>query len=141
MKYFIRKWHKFINEQKDSHKVAKIVLFEGDKILLLVSQHPDFKDTLDLPGGHIHYNEEITEGLRREVKEETDLIVTDYNEMYNDGNITFFWGHLPKGEVILSEEHSAYYMLNIDEIGEKGYRISDTLFNAVKKAYELIQKA
>ena len=108
MNYFMRKWYKFINEQKDSH---------------------------------IQYNEPPTEGLRREVKEETGLIVTDYNELHHDGNLIFFWGRLPKGNIVLSSEHSAYHLLNIDEIGEKGYKISDILFNAVKKAYELIQKA
>ena len=125
----MRKWYKFINEQKDSNKVAKIVLFSGDKILLLISEHPDFKGTLDLPGGHIQYNEPPTEGLRREVKEETGLIVTDYNEIHHDGNLIFFWGRLPKGNIVLSSEHSAYHLLNIDEIGEKGYKISDILFS------------
>jgi 8-oxo-dGTP pyrophosphatase MutT (NUDIX family) len=141
MSYFMRKWHKFINEQKDSSKVAKMVLFSGDKILLLVSNSEHFMGKLDLPGGHLHHNEDPTEGLRREIKEETGLIVTDYRELHEDGNLIFFWGHLPKGDVTLSEEHSAYYLLHIDEISEKGYKMSDILFNAVKKAYELVQKA
>lgn len=140
-KYFMKKWHNFVNQQKDSNKVAKIILFNGDKILLLVSEHPEFKNKLDLPGGHIHYNEGITEGLQREVKEETGLIITEFNEVHNDGNITFFWGHMPEGNVTLSDEHSAYHLLSIDEIGKKGYEMSDILFNAVKKAFELVFKA
>ena len=139
-KYFMKKWHNFINEQKDSNKVAKIVLFSGDKVLLLVSEHPDFKGKLDLPGGHIHYKEPPTEGLRREVKEETGLIVTDYYELHHDGNLILFWGRIPKGNITLSDEHSAYFLLHIDEIGEKGYKMSDVLYNAVKKAYEVAGK-
>lgn len=137
----MKKWHNFINKQDDSNKVAKIVMFSGDKVLVLVSDHPQFKDTLDLPGGHIHYGEEITEGLRREVKEETGLIVTDYRKLYNHGNMNFFWGEMPQGEVKLSDEHTAYHLLNIDEINEKGYEISDLMFDAIKKAYELMQNS
>ena len=101
----MKKWHNFVNKQKDSSKIAKIVMFSGDKILLLVSTHPDFKGKLDLPGGHIQYNEEITEGLRREVKEETGLVVTDCRKLYKHGNLNLFWGMMPKGDVVLSDEH------------------------------------
>ena len=120
---------------------AKVVLFNGDKILLLISKNKPYAGKLDLPGGHLLHNEAPAVGLSREIKEETGLIVTDYRELHEDGNLIFFWGHLPKGDITLSEEHSAYYLLHIDEIGEKGYKMSDILFNAVKKAYELVQKA
>ena len=63
----MRKWFKFITEQKDSRKVSKVILFSGDKILLLTSAHEPFVGNLDLPGGHLHYNEDPVEGLVREV--------------------------------------------------------------------------
>jgi 8-oxo-dGTP pyrophosphatase MutT (NUDIX family) len=140
-KYFMKKWHNFVNKQKDSSKIAKIVMFSGDKILLLVSTHPDFKGKLDLPGGHIQYNEEITEGLRREVKEETGLVVTDYRKLYEHGNLNLFWGMMPKGDVVLSDEHSGYHLLTVDEITKKGYSMTKTLYDAVIKAYELMHKS
>ena len=94
-KYFMKKWHNFVNEQKDSSKVAKIILFNGEKVLLLLSNHPEFKGSLDLPGGHIHYREEPLDGLRREVKEETGLVITDHKKLYEFGNITYYMGQMP----------------------------------------------
>jgi 8-oxo-dGTP pyrophosphatase MutT (NUDIX family) len=140
-KYFMRKWHNFVNEQKDSNKVAKIILFNGEKILLLLSEHPDFKGTLDLPGGHLHYREDPTEGLRREVKEETGLIVTDYRKLYEFGNISFYYGEMPKGEVTLSEEHSDYFFLTINEINKKGFKISNQFYNAISEAFNVMHKS
>ena len=73
--------------------------------------------------------------------EETGLTITNYRDLYQDGNINFFWGYLPMGDITLSDEHTAYQLLNIDEIGKKGYTMSDIIFNAIKKAYEVVHKA
>ena len=140
-KYFMRKWHNFISEQDDSNKVAKIILFNGDKILLLLSTHPDFEGYLDLPGGHIRYREEILDGLRREVKEETGLIVTDYRKLYEFGNVTYFMGEMPKGNIKLSDEHEDYYFLTIDEINKKGYKMSKQFYDAILEAYSQMHKS
>ena len=137
----MRKWFKFITEQKDSSKASKVILFNGDKILLLTGAIEPYVGNLDLPGGHLYYNEDPVEGLVREVYEETGLTITNYRELYQDGNINFFWGYLPSGDIKLSNEHAAYQLLNIDEIGEKGYTMSDIIFNAIKKAYEVVHKA
>ena len=132
----MNKWFKFINEQKDSTKVAKAVLFNGNKILLLMSAGGRFKGQLDLPGGHLHYDEDPIRGLQREVQEETGLLLSDYRELHQDGDVTFFWGPINKEEITLSKEHSAYYFLSIEEIGEKGYKMSDVFMNGIKRAYE-----
>tara|TARA_Y100000034_G_C6695957_1_gene306689 strand:+ start:264 stop:677 length:414 start_codon:yes stop_codon:yes gene_type:complete len=137
----MRKWFKFLHEQKDTQRVSKIILFNGDKILLLISKNKPYAGKLDLPGGHLLHNEAPAVGLSREIKEETGLIVTNYTELYKDGNIFFFWGHLPMGDITLSNEHTGYELLNIDEIGEKGYKMSDIFFEAIKRAYEEAQKA
>jgi len=137
----MKRWHNFVSEQKDSNNVAKIVLFNGDKILLLVSTHPNFKNKLDLPGGHIHYNEDPVEGLRREVKEETGLIVTDHRKLYRYGNMDLFYGEMPKGNVVLSDEHSDFHLLTVDEITKKGYQMTKSLYDAVVEAYSLMTKA
>jgi 8-oxo-dGTP diphosphatase len=137
----MKKWHNFVNEQKDSNKVAKIILFNGEKILLLLSTHPAFNGSLDLPGGHLHYREEPTEGLRREVKEETGLIVTDYRKLYEFDNISFYYGEMPKGNVVLSDEHSDYFFLTIDEINRKGFSMSKEFYNAIKEAFYQMHKS
>ena len=140
-KYYMKKWHNFVNQQDDSSKVAKIILFNGEKILLLLSNHPNFYKSLDLPGGHIHYGEQPEEGLRREVKEETGLIVTDYRKLYEFGPVTYFMGQIPKGDITLSREHSDYFFLTVDQINKKGYDISKQFYNAILEAYSQMHKS
>ena len=139
MKYFIRKWHKFINEQKDSNNIVKIVLLQGEKILCLISDYEPYINEIDLPGGHIHYNEDPGEGLRREVREETCLIINNFDKLnFKHGNIMFFWGNMPETEKIqISDEHSAYYFLTLDEIMKSGNKISDKFLEAIKEALEI----
>ena len=139
-KYFMRKWHNFVNEQDDSNKVAKIILFSGEKILLLLSNHPKFYGSLDLPGGHIQYGEEPEDGLRREVKEEIGLIVTNYKKLYEFGTVTYYMGEIPKGNIKLSDEHSDYFLLTVDQINKKGYKMSKQFYNAILEAYNQMDK-
>ena len=136
----MKKWHNFINKQKDSNQVAKIILFDGDKILTLISRITEFKGDLDLPGGHVHYNEKLETGLQREVKEETGLTITNFTKIYRDGNITFYRGQLPAQDIVLSSEHSGYNLLHLDQIINGGFKISDTFLKAIKEAYRLVQK-
>lgn len=132
----MRKWHNFVNEQKDSDKVAKIVLLQGDKILFLISGHGPFEGQLDFPGGHLHYNEDISTGLQREVKEETNLVIHTFHKIHENGRLTFFWGNLPAGTIRLSDEHSSYELKTLDEINKKGYKISELFVEAAKIAVE-----
>ena len=136
----MRKWYKFINEQKDSNRVSKVVLFSGDKILFLISKNGPFAEQLDLPGGHIHHGEDSITGLYREVKEETGLNIRNVRDLLQIDNITFYLGELPNEPITLSDEHSAYYISNFHEILKKGYIMSDILSKAVNLAYEEINK-
>jgi len=137
----MKKWHNFINKQKDSDQVAKVILFSGDKILALRTALGEFKGQLDLPGGHLHYNEEPETGLQREVKEETNLLLTSFTKIYRDDRIHFYWGLLPDQDITLSHEHSGYNLLHLDEIATEGYEISDIFLKAIKEAYKLVQKS
>jgi len=140
MNYFMRKWHKFVNEQKDSNRVSKVVLFSGNKILFLISKNGPFAEQLDLPGGHIRHGEDSITGLYRETKEETGLNIRNVNELLQIDNVTFYWGTLPGEPITLSDEHSAYHISNFGEIIKKGYTISDKLSEAINLAYEEVNK-
>ncbi|NYZ79705.1 NUDIX domain-containing protein [Candidatus Micrarchaeota archaeon] len=61
-------------EEIEAVVAALIVNAEG-KIFLMKS--PKWRDYYTLPGGHVNYGERLENAVKREVKEETNLDVTD----------------------------------------------------------------
>ncbi len=108
-----------MNESKDSKIVAKIVLIDEDnKVLFLKRTNyvKKYAGKWDLPGGHVHENEAVIDGLRREVKEETGLDIKNVEKIKDVGNHKYFKATLPKGEVKLSSEHSESKMRDVKNI-------------------------
>ena len=97
---------------KDLDKSAKAVLHRNGKVLLLKNDKG-----WDLPGGHIKQDENITQGLKREIFEETGITIyeiSDINMSHN--NKQFFCGEFPRDDVSLSEEHHDYGFFTIEEV-------------------------
>lgn len=100
---------------------TKAVIFKGDEVLVLVrAPQDDFRNGEDdFPGGKIEFGEEPDDSLLREVKEEAGLDVkiigparcwtyVDRKDSWQLVGVSYLceW---KKGEVKLSEEHSAYH--------------------------------
>ena len=78
----------------DINTVAKVVLIdENSRVLLLKrSNYMDkFAGEWDLPGGHLKKGESLFNGLRREVKEETNLTVEEPKFIETQKNLHFFY--------------------------------------------------
>ena len=64
----------------DSREVAKVVIIDDSNRVLMLKRS-DYVDKYagewDLPGGHIKVGEELDTGMKREVKEETGLDISD----------------------------------------------------------------
>ena len=104
---------------KDSKIVAKVVLFdEQGKVLFLKRSNymKKFAGSWDLPGGHIHEGEDLIDGLKREVKEETNLDLDQVKKVKKVGNKHFFKANLPGGKIKISSEHSSHKMRNIKKL-------------------------
>ena len=91
-------------QEEDTSQSAKAVMYRNGKVLLLKNDKG-----WDLPGGHIKHDENMLQGLEREIYEETGLDIIDPVELnYSHGNKRFFAGAFGGGEVMLSDEHSTY---------------------------------
>ncbi len=107
--------------------VQKVKLLRGNTFLLI--QRSSIDDTnpnmWDLPGGNVERGEDLQGSLRREVQEETGLIVERADPQILTG---FMMGEIfvigaiyscpsPDGEVVLSNEHQQYKWVTSDEVG------------------------
>lgn len=73
-------WRHYILEDMDSDQIRKVILIDDENRLLIMKSSDMNKKHAgewDLPGGHIHEGEDDIEGLKREVKEETTLDITN----------------------------------------------------------------
>ncbi len=108
---------------------AKAVIVHGNKVLLLKRSEREMKTSLlykneawDLPGGSIRFHENCTEGLLREITEETSVNVKIikplriFDVIKNQLHMTIctYLCVYTGGDVMLSDEHDAYFWLSID---------------------------
>ena len=117
MNYIFESWRLYLKEEKfkDSKKVAKIVLVDGEgKVLFLkrTAYHKKHAGEWDLPGGHVHVGEDLKDGLFREVEEETGLSIKRAKLFTKKENLYFFQGVYEQGDIILSNEHSEYEFID-----------------------------
>ncbi|MFA6005350.1 MAG: NUDIX domain-containing protein [Patescibacteria group bacterium] len=118
----------------DMKFLQKAILYHPteNKFLILKRRPEELHrpNTWDLPGGNITYPEEHTDGILREIKEETGLAVTDLRPIqvrtnYNNEEKIYylFIGHIGKsasGVVALSEEHTEYKWVTKEEFLKLG---------------------
>ncbi len=128
-------------KKKDSQRVAKVVIIDGDEILLLKRSNylKKHKGEWDLPGGHLHIGEDIEAGLKREVYEETGLSIEGPEFVFKKGNDSFFIVKSKYSEITLSKEHRSWARKKADEISKlknltNYYRAA--IFRCLKKGKE-----
>jgi 8-oxo-dGTP pyrophosphatase MutT (NUDIX family) len=97
---------------KDTKRTSKILLLNGDKVLLLYS---DKLRKYHLPGGHLKLGETYKGGVYREVKEETNLDIKTCRPVFKKFNFVLYLGYPKSGLLRLSEEHSKYVWAKIED--------------------------
>jgi len=65
--------------KEHTHTGAYAVIWQKDKVALVLKSRGAYMGKWDLPGGKIESGESIEEALEREVKEETSLDIEDYS--------------------------------------------------------------
>lgn len=116
----------------------KAVIVNGDRVLLLKRSEKEMKasflyknEAWDLPGGSIRFHETCIEGLLREITEETSvkvkvvkpLRIFDAIKGHVHMTICTYLCIYKEGTVQLSDEHKAYFWLNLAEAEEMGVPI------------------
>ena len=99
-------------ENKDTNKVAKIIILDRGKVLLLMSKH---LKKLHLPGGHLVENETFNQGIKRELKEETGLTLSWCKVIFTKPNFTLYRGVAYPSAIKLSDEHDGYIWARIED--------------------------
>jgi 8-oxo-dGTP pyrophosphatase MutT (NUDIX family) len=97
---------------KDTKRTSKILLLNGDKVLLLYS---DKLRKFHLPGGHLKLGETYKACVYREVKEETNLDIKTCRPVFKKFNFVLYLGYPKGGSLRLSEEHSKYVWAKIED--------------------------
>jgi len=123
------------SKEEDLTKGAKVVMYRNGHVLLLKKKN---KEEWDLPGGHIKRGEGTTNGLQREVFEETGLSLAPVefrNLNLKHDNIEFYYATFPRDDIQKSHEHSGYKFFPV----EQALQIEDMLPHykeAIKKTVE-----
>ena len=77
----------FVYYLNPSAATAAFILNENNELLVVVRRQEPAKGTYDLPGGFSDMDETAEQGVAREVKEETNLDVTDMQYLFSRPNI------------------------------------------------------
>lgn len=117
--------------KRDFAVAVKAVIIKENKALVLCRSKHEMEASFmnshqkwDLPGGGLHFFEKAEEGLRREIREETDLDVfigpplSLFDAIKHHIHLCIFtyacrW---KGGEVSLSAEHEAYFWVTEEEL-------------------------
>jgi 8-oxo-dGTP diphosphatase len=135
MKRLFENWRHYILEDMDSDQIRKVILID-DENRLLIMKSSDINEKhageWDLPGGHIHEGEDDIVGLMREVKEETTLDIASPEKIHEEGRIKFYKTSQYHGTIELSDEHTDYKWVTIEQLDS--YTIGAKFVRAAKVA-------
>lgn len=105
----------------DSDTIAKVVIIDAKNRVLMLKRSKYLKkypNRWDLPGGHLHVDESLLDGLAREVKEETSLTIEDPVFIEKIDRTHFFMAKYNSQKIKLSKEHRAYIFVDKETLSE-----------------------
>lgn len=103
----------------DSRQVAKVVIIDDSNRVLMLKRS-DYMDKYagewDLPGGHIKVGEDFLDGMKREVKEETNLDVKDLKFIQKIDNLDFYYCKYNNRPIKMSHEHTGFRFFDKEKL-------------------------
>ena len=96
------------NMKELKHLGAYGLLIQNEKILLIKKATGPYQGKLDLPGGTIEFCEKPDKALKRELKEETGIKVTNY-KLFDVDSVTLNWEY--KKDLIKVHHVGIFYQI------------------------------
>lgn len=96
---------------KDSRQVTKVVIIDNNNRVLMLKRSNYMEKHAgewDLPGGHVKVGENLEIGLKREVKEETNLTIENVTFIEKIDNLHFYFCSYNQKPIKLSDEHTGF---------------------------------
>jgi ADP-ribose pyrophosphatase YjhB (NUDIX family) len=125
--------------QPDTEKVAKVIMLDNDRILLLKrKKNQKYPEKWDLPGGHLVVGEDWEAGATREVEEETNLKIGNLEFVSKNNNKSFFKTGVWHGQLFSKSElpeHDDLMWISIDKVAELN-NLSDIYLSAIREAFK-----
>lgn len=106
----------------DSDTIAKVVIIDAEYRVLMLKRSKYLKkypDKWDLPGGHLHIDEPLLDGLKREVREETSLEIEEPIFIEKIDRTHFFMTKYNSQKIKLSKEHRAFAFISKDALSQE----------------------
>ena len=103
----------------DISTVAKVVIIDNKYRVLFLkrSNYMDkFSGEWDLPGGHIKIGEDFEIGMRREVKEETNLDISGFKFVDKIDNLNFYYSDYNNAPIKISHEHTGFRFFRKEDL-------------------------
>lgn len=107
---------------RDSKRVVKVIIIDDDDRVLMLkrSNYVDkYAGEWDLPGGHIQIGEEFNTGMKREVKEETNLDIDSPKFVQKIENLDFYTCYYNGKPIKMSHEHTGFRFFKKTDLNPK----------------------
>lgn len=114
--------------------VVKAIIFDEHQRVLVLHRSDTERKTknshgFDFPGGGLEDDETVIDALKREVLEETGLMMKViapayiYDEVQTEKHLVVvkFACQQPKGQVLLSDEHDDYEWISVAQLADSKY--------------------
>ena len=105
--------------ENEKYKASMVVVFNENKEVLILKRSPGphwMPEKWGLPGGHIEKGEAPSSAARREVMEETNLILRNIKHYKDKRDVAIYYSTEFSGNVEIDFEHTDWAWASYDEL-------------------------
>ena len=123
--------------KNEKYKASMVVVFNENREVLILKRSPGphwMPEKWGLPGGHIEKGESPANAARREVMEETNLILRNIKHYKDKRDVAIYYSTEFSGNVEIDFEHTDWAWASYDELDN--YDTTPNLKENVKDALD-----